>query len=194
MERERFYEATGADSVRPLAGLRVPEATTTWSGPMAGCLLADMGADIISGLTAEGSSVMPCRPPCERSNTDAGTQTLPPTPTVPTRCPSARVWSAPTNSLRGRTPKVVISLPSSMHWADTNSVACPPASTSTTEFARPDTPSRGRNGGEVADVGRPPTVPESDQACGTGCPNGFADRLAASTELLVCDPITRVVD
>lgn len=54
MERERFYEATGAESTGPLAGLRVLEATTTWSGPMAGCLLADMGADVIKAELPTG--------------------------------------------------------------------------------------------------------------------------------------------
>ena len=31
----------------PLDGVRVVEITTTWSGPMAGCLLADFGAEVI---------------------------------------------------------------------------------------------------------------------------------------------------
>jgi len=31
----------------PLEGVRVVEVTTTWSGPMAGCILADFGAEVI---------------------------------------------------------------------------------------------------------------------------------------------------
>ena len=47
MERDQFYEEARSDLTGPLAGLRVLEAATTWSGPMAGCLLADMGAEVI---------------------------------------------------------------------------------------------------------------------------------------------------
>jgi len=31
----------------PLSGLRVVEATTTWAGPMCGCVLADLGAGVV---------------------------------------------------------------------------------------------------------------------------------------------------
>lgn len=38
----------------PLAGIRVVEATTSWSGPMCGCVLADMGADVVKVELADG--------------------------------------------------------------------------------------------------------------------------------------------
>jgi formyl-CoA transferase len=47
MQREAFFRDARADLPGPLAGLRVVEATTTWAGPMCGCLLADHGADVV---------------------------------------------------------------------------------------------------------------------------------------------------
>ena len=47
MEKEAFYRHARQDITGPLAGVRVLDATTAWSGPMAGCLLADMGADVV---------------------------------------------------------------------------------------------------------------------------------------------------
>lgn len=47
MEKSAFY-ANARDDVRgPLHGITVVEATTTWAGPMAACLLADFGATVI---------------------------------------------------------------------------------------------------------------------------------------------------
>ena len=47
MEKSAFYANARHDLPGPLAGVVVVEATTTWAGPMAGCILADFGATVI---------------------------------------------------------------------------------------------------------------------------------------------------
>jgi formyl-CoA transferase len=47
MQKSDFYRNARRDLAGPLDGLRVVEVTTTWAGPLCGCLLADMGADVI---------------------------------------------------------------------------------------------------------------------------------------------------
>ena len=47
MDKQAFFRDARDDLTGPLAGLRVVEATTTWAGPMCGCLLADFGADVV---------------------------------------------------------------------------------------------------------------------------------------------------
>jgi len=47
VRKSEFYREARRDLPGPLAGVRVIEATTTWAGPMCGCLLADFGADVI---------------------------------------------------------------------------------------------------------------------------------------------------
>lgn len=54
MEKSRFYSDAREDLSGPLAGMLVVEATTTWAGPMAGCVLADFGARVIKVEHPEG--------------------------------------------------------------------------------------------------------------------------------------------
>jgi formyl-CoA transferase len=47
MHKSAFFREARRDLPGPLAGLRVVELTTTWAGPLCGCLLADFGADVV---------------------------------------------------------------------------------------------------------------------------------------------------
>jgi len=47
MRKSDFFREAREDLPGPLVGLRVVEATTTWAGPMCGCILADFGADVV---------------------------------------------------------------------------------------------------------------------------------------------------
>jgi formyl-CoA transferase len=47
MDKAEFYADACSDSRGPLSGVVVVEATTTWAGPMAACVLADFGANVI---------------------------------------------------------------------------------------------------------------------------------------------------
>jgi crotonobetainyl-CoA:carnitine CoA-transferase CaiB-like acyl-CoA transferase len=54
MTRDEFYADARNDLKGPLDGVIVIEATTTWAGPMAGCVLADYGATVIKIEHPEG--------------------------------------------------------------------------------------------------------------------------------------------
>jgi formyl-CoA transferase len=62
MEKSVFFAEALRDSVGPLAGIRVVDFSTSWSGPMACCVLADLGADVIK-VEAPGGEVTRRLPP-----------------------------------------------------------------------------------------------------------------------------------
>ena len=62
MEKSQFFAEARPDSVGPLAGIRVIDITTSWAGPMASCVLADLGADVIK-VEAPGGEVTRRLPP-----------------------------------------------------------------------------------------------------------------------------------
>jgi crotonobetainyl-CoA:carnitine CoA-transferase CaiB-like acyl-CoA transferase len=54
MNKQDFYAHARDDVTGPLDGITVVEATTTWAGPMAACVLADFGATVIKVEHPEG--------------------------------------------------------------------------------------------------------------------------------------------
>ncbi len=54
MDKAEFFRSARSDLTGPLHGMRVLEVTTSWAGPMAGCLLADLGAEVIKVEHPEG--------------------------------------------------------------------------------------------------------------------------------------------
>jgi formyl-CoA transferase len=54
MKKWDFFADARSDLTGPLQGVKVLEATTTWAGPMCGCLLADLGADVIKVEPPDG--------------------------------------------------------------------------------------------------------------------------------------------
>jgi len=57
MTKKDFYKAARNDLSGPMSGVTVVEATTTWAGPMAACVLADYGARVIKIEHPEGEVV-----------------------------------------------------------------------------------------------------------------------------------------
>ncbi len=62
MDKSQFYRDAREDTTGPLSGVTVVEATTTWAGPMAACVLADFGARVIK-LELPAGEVVRMLPP-----------------------------------------------------------------------------------------------------------------------------------
>ncbi|MFD5250440.1 CaiB/BaiF CoA transferase family protein [Amycolatopsis sp. NPDC058340] len=54
MREEEFFRRARAGSLGPLEGVRVLDVTKVWSGPLATCVMADMGADVVRVELADG--------------------------------------------------------------------------------------------------------------------------------------------
>jgi len=76
MDRQDFFKNADENSTGPLQGLLVLEATTTWSGPMAGCVLADLGADVIKAELPPGDVVRFAPPLLPGTQLSFGHQTV----------------------------------------------------------------------------------------------------------------------
>lgn len=64
MDAADFYAGARTDLTGPLDGVRVLEVSKVWSGPMAGCVLADLGADVVRvEMPGNREGIMPPRIP-----------------------------------------------------------------------------------------------------------------------------------
>jgi formyl-CoA transferase len=76
MEKKDFYRDALEGTAGPLEGVRVVEATTTWAGPMAGCLLADFGATVIKVEHPKGEVIRALPPIFPNSNLTLPNETV----------------------------------------------------------------------------------------------------------------------
>ena len=76
MEKKDFYRDALEGTAGPLEGVRVVEATTTWAGPMAGCLLADFGATVIKVEHHKGEVIRALPPIFPNSNLTLPNETV----------------------------------------------------------------------------------------------------------------------
>jgi formyl-CoA transferase len=76
MEKSAFYKDARNDIPGPLNGVIVLEATTTWAGPMVGCILADFGATVIKVEHPQGEIIRRLPPLLPDSNLTIANETV----------------------------------------------------------------------------------------------------------------------
>jgi len=76
VNKSEFYRNARTDLKGPLDGVRVIEATTTWAGPMAACVLADFGADVIKVEHPDGEVIRRLPPVIPDSSLTVPDQTV----------------------------------------------------------------------------------------------------------------------
>ncbi len=76
MEKTKFYDSARQDLTGPLSGIKVVEATTTWAGPMAACVLADFGARVIKVEHPAGEVARVLAPVIPGSNSTVPNETV----------------------------------------------------------------------------------------------------------------------
>ncbi len=76
MDKSAFYKEARSDVKGPLDGVTVVEATTTWAGPMAACVLADFGARVIKLELPEGEIARVLPPQIPDTNLTVANETV----------------------------------------------------------------------------------------------------------------------
>ena len=76
MEKGAFFKNARGDLTGPLSGVKVIEATTTWAGPMVGCILGDLGAEVLKVEHPKGELSRSFRPQLPNSKLNVPHETV----------------------------------------------------------------------------------------------------------------------
>ena len=69
-------ENARGDLTGPQSGVKVIEATTTWAGPMVGCILGDLGAEVLKVEHPKGELSRSFRPQLPNSKLNVPHETV----------------------------------------------------------------------------------------------------------------------